>query len=80
MKKLCTKLKIEVIKKKIIPRIDLVVFMVSIFLERKLWMTKLSLIHQIKFGYGPGTGNPGPVDDWLAKKAKKIIEKNIYAF
>jgi hypothetical protein len=43
---------------------------------RKLWMTKLSLIHQIKFGYGPGTGNPGPVDDWLAKKAKKSISQD----
>ncbi len=38
---------------------------------RKLWLTKLSLIHQIKFAYGPGTGKPGPVDDWLAKKTKK---------
>lgn len=38
---------------------------------RKLWLTKLSLIHQIKYGYGPGTGKPGPVDDWIAKKSKK---------
>jgi len=38
---------------------------------RKLWLTKLSLIHQIKYGYGSGTGKPGPVDDWIAKKSKK---------
>ena len=38
---------------------------------RKLWLTKLSLIHQIKYGYGSGTGKPGPVDDWIAKKCKK---------
>jgi|TARA_B110000495_G_C23014285_1_gene600369 hypothetical protein len=38
---------------------------------RKLWLTKLSLIHQIKYAYGSGIGKPGPVDDWKAKKAKK---------
>ena len=38
---------------------------------RKLWLTKLSLIHQIKYGYGSGTGKPGPLDDWIAKKPKK---------
>jgi len=31
---------------------------------RRLWLSKLSLIHEIKFSYGPGTGKPGPVDDW----------------
>lgn len=31
---------------------------------RRLWLTKLSLIHEIKFSYGPGSGKPGPVDDW----------------
>ena len=33
---------------------------------RHLWLTKLALIHKIKFGYGPGVGKPGPVDDWIA--------------
>ena len=31
---------------------------------RRLWLSKLSLIHEIKFSYGPGVGKPGPVDDW----------------
>jgi|TARA_B110000495_G_scaffold151653_1_gene134689 hypothetical protein len=35
---------------------------------RHVWLTKLALIHKIKFGYGPGTGKPGPVDDWISKK------------
>ena len=38
---------------------------------RRVWLTKLELIHQIKFSYGKGVGKPGPVDDWIAKKAKK---------
>jgi hypothetical protein len=38
---------------------------------RKVWLTKLSLIHKIKFGYGPGTGKPGPVDDWPKKSSSK---------
>ncbi|MEE3113825.1 MAG: DUF2299 family protein, partial [Candidatus Thermoplasmatota archaeon] len=38
---------------------------------RKVWLTKLSLIHQIKYGFGTGTGKPGPVDDWIAKSAVK---------
>ena len=35
---------------------------------RKVWLTKLSLIHQIKYGFGNGKGKPGPVDDWEGKK------------
>ena len=31
---------------------------------RRLWLSKLSIIHEIKFSYGPGIGRPGPVDDW----------------
>lgn len=31
---------------------------------RRLWLSKLALIHEIKFSYGPGVGEPGPVDDW----------------
>jgi hypothetical protein len=31
---------------------------------RRLWLSKLSVIHDIKFSYGPGVGKPGPVDDW----------------
>ncbi|HJN70852.1 MAG: DUF2299 family protein [Candidatus Thalassarchaeaceae archaeon] len=38
---------------------------------RRVWLTKLELIHQIKFSYGKGIGKPGPVDDWIAKKAKQ---------
>lgn len=38
---------------------------------RKLWLTKLSLIHQIKFNFGKGIGKPGPVDDWTSRAAKK---------
>ena len=38
---------------------------------RHLWLTKLALIHKIKFAYGPGVGKPGPVDDWIAKKTQK---------
>ena len=37
---------------------------------RHLWLTKLALIHKIKLAYGPGVGKPGPVDDWIAKKAQ----------
>tara|TARA_B100000700_G_scaffold283955_1_gene336828 strand:- start:118 stop:753 length:636 start_codon:yes stop_codon:yes gene_type:complete len=37
---------------------------------RHLWLTKLALIHKIKFCYGPGIGKPGPVDDWISKKAQ----------
>ena len=38
---------------------------------RHVWLTKLSLIHKIKFGYGPGIGKPGPVDDWISKKSEQ---------
>ena len=37
---------------------------------RRVWLTKLSLIHQIKYGFGPGIGKPGPVDDWSDKSRK----------
>ena len=37
---------------------------------RHLWLTKLALIHKIKFCYGSGIGKPGPVDDWISKKAQ----------
>ena len=37
---------------------------------RKVWLTKLSLIHQIKYSFGPGKGKPGPVDDWDKKRSK----------
>ena len=40
---------------------------------RRVWLTKLEHIHQIKFGYGQGIGKPGKVDDWIAKKAKKRL-------
>ena len=38
---------------------------------RRVWLTKLELIHQIKFAYGQGIGKPGPVDDWIAKKTRE---------
>ncbi len=31
---------------------------------RHLWLTKLAVIHEIKYDFGPGVGRPGPVDDW----------------
>ena len=38
---------------------------------RRLWLAKLSMIHEIKFAYGPGKGEPGPVDDWTEQKKRK---------
>tara|TARA_B100001123_G_scaffold45987_1_gene46945 strand:+ start:7305 stop:7937 length:633 start_codon:yes stop_codon:yes gene_type:complete len=38
---------------------------------RRVWLTKLSLIHQIKYSFGPGKGKPGPVDDWEGRKSKR---------
>ncbi|HJM13314.1 MAG TPA: DUF2299 family protein [Candidatus Thalassarchaeaceae archaeon] len=38
---------------------------------RRVWLTKLSLIHQIKYSFGPGIGKPGPVDDWAKKSSKR---------
>ena len=31
---------------------------------RTIWLSKLALIHEIRFNYGSGEGKPGPVDDW----------------
>jgi len=31
---------------------------------RRLWLAKLSVIHEIKFRFGPGDRTPGAVDDW----------------
>jgi hypothetical protein len=42
---------------------------------RKVWLTKLSLIHQIKHGFGNGKGKPGPVDDWERSKSKRGTKK-----
>ena len=41
---------------------------------RRVWLTKLSLIHQIKYGFGNGKGKPGPVDDWEGKTGRKSPE------
>ena len=38
---------------------------------RRLWLAKLGVIHEIKFTFGPGTGSPGPVDDWKDQESKK---------
>ena len=35
---------------------------------RKLWLAKLGIIHEIKYSYGPGIGQSGPVDDWPKPK------------
>ena len=37
---------------------------------RKLWLAKLTLIHEIKHNYGPGIGKPGPVKD-MDRRGKK---------
>ncbi len=31
---------------------------------RTIWLSKLAIIHEIRFSYGQGEGKPGPVDDW----------------
>ena len=31
---------------------------------RRIWLSKLGVIHEIRFAYGHGSGTPGPVDDW----------------
>ncbi len=38
---------------------------------RKLWLAKLNVIHQIKHQYGPGSGKPGPVDDFKGRGGPK---------
>ena len=38
---------------------------------RKLWLAKLTLIHEIKHNYGPGIGKPGPVQD-IEQKTQKV--------
>ena len=42
---------------------------------RRLWLAKLSMIHEIKFAYGPGKGEPGPVDDWTEQKKAGNLKK-----
>jgi len=42
---------------------------------RQLWMAKLTLIHEIKFTHGLGTGEPGPVDDWNAQEKQIRSQK-----
>ncbi|MDP6871789.1 MAG: DUF2299 family protein [Candidatus Thalassarchaeaceae archaeon] len=37
---------------------------------RRVWLSKLSLIHRIKHHFGTGSGKPGPVDDWAKKKSR----------
>ena len=39
---------------------------------RRLWLAKLALIHEIKYSYGPGVGESGPVDDWAKSKAQPV--------
>ena len=43
---------------------------------RRVWLTKLSLIHRIKFLFGTGSGKPGPVDDWNKKKGRVSARKS----
>ena len=42
----------------------------------KLWLAKLGLIHEIKYAYGPGKGESGPVDDW-ADRQKSQANPNL---
>ena len=35
---------------------------------RTIWLSKLAIIHEIRFNYGVGEGKPGPVDDWENKQ------------
>ena len=39
---------------------------------RHLWLTKLALIHEIKYSFGPGVGKPGPVDDWQQQDSPSL--------
>jgi len=41
---------------------------------RKLWLAKLTVIHEIKNKFGPGVNKPGPVDDW-EKQGKQNLQK-----
>jgi len=34
---------------------------------RSVWLAKLAVIHEIKYSFGPGIGEPGQVDDWKQK-------------
>ena len=43
---------------------------------RKLWLAKLGIIHEIKYAYGPGSGTPGPVDDWADRLKSQSGKKN----
>ena len=43
---------------------------------RRLWLAKLGLIHEIKYAYGPGKGESGPVDDW-ADRQKSQANPNL---
>ena len=40
---------------------------------RHLWLTKLALIHEIKYSFGPGVGKPGPVDDWQQQQGVQSL-------
>jgi hypothetical protein len=42
-----------------------------------LWLAKLSMIHEIKFAYGPGKGEPGPVDDWANQRKESNRKENL---
>jgi hypothetical protein len=42
---------------------------------RNLWLAKLGVIHEIKYSYGPGIGESGPVDDWPKPKTN-VESKN----
>ncbi|MBT5121231.1 MAG: DUF2299 family protein [Euryarchaeota archaeon] len=42
---------------------------------RNLWLAKLGVIHEIKYSYGPGIGESGPVDDW-PKPKNNVESKN----
>ena len=43
---------------------------------RNLWLAKLGVIHEIKYSYGPGIGESGPVDDWPKPKTNVETKNN----
>ena len=43
---------------------------------RNLWLAKLGVIHEIKYSYGPGIGESGPVDDWPKPKTNVESKNN----
>ena len=43
---------------------------------RKLWLAKLTVIHEIKHKFGPGINKPGPVDDWNKQRKQNYPKRD----